>query len=69
MSFAAVPPDPGAPGSVVIWGAFGAFVGALIATARGLSRERTREVAENWAFAATAAALVAYLFGPISGVY
>ncbi len=69
MSVAAALPDLGSPAIVAFGGAFGAFVGAAIATARRLPPVRTRQVIEHSAFVLTGLSLLAYTFGLISGLY
>lgn len=58
---AAALPDPREPTFIVFAGAVGALIGATIGRLRRSDRERTREIAENWAYAATLVAVGAYL--------
>jgi hypothetical protein len=54
-------PDPSQPSFVLFVAAFGAFLGATVGRVRGGTREEVRRVTENWAYAATAAALALYV--------
>jgi hypothetical protein len=54
-------PNPSQPSFVLFAAAFGAFLGATVARARGTPRERLREIVENWTYAATTAALAIYV--------
>lgn len=54
-------PDPTQPSFVVLAAGFGAFVGATFGRVKGAPREDLRRTAEDFAYFATAIALVAYL--------
>ena len=65
---AAAVPDLSSPAIIPFALAAGGLVGAAVGRARGLERERVREIAENWAFAAGLLAAVAYLVALAAGV-
>lgn len=54
-------PDPGDPSIVPLLALVGGFLGAVIARARGLDRNKWRRATEDGAFAGTVAGLVMYL--------
>ena len=66
--FIAALPDPREPGFVVLVGGLGALAGATIGRLRGVGHERTRRIAENWAWAMALLAAVVYVTLLIVGV-
>jgi hypothetical protein len=68
IAIVAALPDPREPSFILFAGATGAVVGATVGRFRGVGRERTREIAENWAYTTTLIAGAVYVVLLAAGV-
>lgn len=65
---AASAPELGSPSIVPFGVVIGGLIGAAIGRARGVHRDRTREIAENWAFAFGLLSVALYLVTLLTSV-
>lgn len=61
-------PDYRSPSIIPLFAAVGGLIGAAIGRARGVDRDRMREIVENWAFFFGALAAVAYIASIVTGI-
>lgn len=61
-------PDFRSPSIISLLAAIGGLIGAAIGRARGVDRNRMREIAENWAFFSGGFAAIVYIGSILTGV-